>query len=212
MRLRNQDVDLPGLNLAQAIETRLLGHRDDVLPPPSGGEDPADLFVDLAEKDPDWKASLQAAVAALLSNWIGPPTVEVGHRWDDSAKLRALGELCYLAARIGSVDAIDPLRILVEEEGATGLVAPGEDLRLRALRALVGLLGDAPDSVAHKCRHALIAALAEPRLAVSALIGLIGLWPEEANDFLRRLPATAEDADLVKVGVEMAFPNKFAQR
>jgi hypothetical protein len=58
----------------------------------------------------------------------------------------------------------------------------------------------------------LIAALAEPRLAVSALIGLIGLWPEEADDFLRRLPATAEDADLVKVGVEMAFPNKFAQR
>jgi hypothetical protein len=205
MRLRNQDLDLSELNLAQAIETRLLGLRDDVFPPPSGGEDPADLFVDLAEKDSDWKARLQVEVANLLFSW-------PGHGWDDSVRLRALGELCYLAARIGSVAAIDPIRMLVEDKRATGLVAPGEDLRLRALRALVGLLGDAPAAAAIRCRPALMAALTEPRLAVTALIGLLGLWPNEADDFHRRFPATADGADLVQVGIEMAFPNRFAQR
>ena len=137
---------------------------------------------------------------------------KVAYRWDDAARLRALGELCYLAARIESVDAIDPLRILVEDESATGLVAPGEDLRLRALRALVGLLGAAPDSTAYRCRHALIAALTAPRLAVSALIGLVGLWPGEADDFLRRLPPTAAGQDLLNIGIDMAFPKKFAQQ
>ncbi len=62
---------------------------------------------------------------------------------------------------------------------------------------------------AFEYRGLLEGALEEPRLALTALIGLIGLWPDEAVTFLRRLPPNAESGDLLQIGLELAFPRQY---
>jgi hypothetical protein len=100
---------------------------------PTNDEDPADVFVDLAAQSDVWRTAL-AAAARLLEQWVSD------FNPGDAERSAALGELCYLAARIGSIASMDPLAQLVSNRNAMDLIAPGEDLRLRALRAFVGLL------------------------------------------------------------------------
>jgi hypothetical protein len=198
MRIRNQEFDELWPNPVGPIAARLTGAPAG-LPPLSRDEDPADILVDLAEGDSRWRDSLRAAAAQLLSLWAND--FDPG----DSNRVAALGELCYLAARIGSTEALEPLRILASRTDATGLVAPGEHLRLRALRALVGLLGFAENVRANDYRETLLEALGEPPLALTALTGLVGLWPSEREDFLRRLPPNFEQGELIQIGLDLAF-------
>src|SRR5687768_8660064 len=131
MELRGQQFpfEAPPANLGDLIARRLTG-ASTILPAPIRDEDPGDIFVDLAEGSEVWRRELGAAGAKLLASWVDE------FRPSDAERLVAVGELCYVMARIGSTAALDPLRRLVSDRRATGLVAPGEDLRLRALRAL----------------------------------------------------------------------------
>ncbi|MEO7144674.1 MAG: hypothetical protein ABI165_14340, partial [Bryobacteraceae bacterium] len=59
----------------------------------------------------------------------------------DSPNVEAIGELAFLAARIGSEQSIDPISRLVEMDAlAERKMQNGESLRSRLLRALFGLL------------------------------------------------------------------------
>ena len=200
VRIRSQEIDsLP--DLMNLIKWRLTGVPT-VLPPLHRDEEPVDVFVDLAELDPRWRDDLQTAVAKLLATEVANVGLE------DPSRSHLLGELCYLAARIGSEEALDSLRSLVASERATGLIGPGEDLRLRALRAFVGLLGTAGRMQTNDDRNVLTAALAEPRLAMVALAGLIGLWPDEAETFLRVVSADIQYGELLELSIRLAFPTK----
>lgn len=206
MRLRNFEFDFPPPpNLELLLDARLRGARAEyvkILPPPGRDEDLADIFVDLAESDSAWRAALHDASTQLLSRWV--PEFQPA----DANRVQALGELCYLAARIGNTSALPYLRTLVERKDATGLLHPGEDLRLRALRALVGLLGAGGYLNPFDYRPVLTETLAEPRLTLTALVGLIGLWPAETNTFLQSLPRNFDYGELLEIGIDLAFPSK----
>ena len=201
MNLRGRELtgELTQENLESLIEQRLTGART-ILPGPVRDEDLADVFVDLAAESEQWRAALATPAATLLTRWAA------NFRTSSGPSVAAVGELCYLVARIGSTGSLDPLRKLAGDPRATGMVAPGEDLQLRALRALVGLLGATPRLRATGDRDLLMAALAEPRLAVTAAAGLIGLWPEEREVFLRTLPDVLEWGELLDVAIRTAFP------
>ena len=86
------------------------------------------------------------------------------------------------------------------------MLHPGEDLRLRALRALVGLLGADSNIQVIEYRPVLTEALSEPRLALTALVGLIGLWPEDTETFLQNLPTNMDQGELLEIGLDLVFP------
>jgi hypothetical protein len=50
----------------------------------------------------------------------------------------------------------------------------------------------------------LMGLLGEPRLAVVALIGLVGVWPEERNSFEDLLSPSAQGGELLSLGTELA--------
>ena len=200
MDLRGQEFpfEAPPANLGDLIAGRLRGTRT-ILPAPTRDEDPGDIFVDLAERSEVWRRELGTAGAGLLARWVDDLSPS------DAGQVAAVGELCYVMARIGSRAALDPLRRLVSDKRATGLVAPGEDLRLRALRALVGLLAAEHPGDQRAYRDVLIDALGEPRLALTSATGLIGLWPEDRDTFLKMLPYNVEHSELLNVAIEIAF-------
>jgi hypothetical protein len=74
------------------------------------------------------------------------------------------------------------------------------------LRALVGLLGTAGDVQVTEYRDVLTEALAEPRLTLTALVGLIGIWPAETETFLQSLPPNFDHGELLDIGLELVFP------
>jgi hypothetical protein len=195
VRLRGRElpIDVPPPDVASLVAAHLRG-KGTILPPASGDENPADIFVDLATLSGAWRSVLQSEAASVLRAWVA----DLGG--NDPAFVAAVGELCYLVARIGSPAALEPLQRLVENPRATGLVAPGEDLRLRSLRALVGLLGAGAAGNPGDYRPLLEQTLTEPGLAVTAAVGLIALWPGERAAFLRRLPSSL-DVELVDVGL-----------
>jgi hypothetical protein len=204
MKRRNFEFDFPPANLEILIDARLRDARGEYasqLPPPAHDEDPADIFVDLAESDMAWRESLRTASTQLLSRWVGE------FQQPDPVRVRALGELCYLVARIGNTAAMPQLEMLVSRKESTALLHPGEDLRLRALRALVGLMGSNA-ALAFQYRPVLTQSLADPKLALTALVGLIGVWPDETDTFLQQLPRNFDHGELLEVGIDLVFPAK----
>ena len=201
MNIRGQEITLEPSGLEQVIQARLTGGPTN-LPAAAPEEDPVDIFVDLAELDKSWKDQLRTAVAKLLSAQVKE------YKPEESSKTTFLGELCYLAARIGSTEALEPLKVLVGNIRATGLVSPGEDLRLRALRSYVGLLGASANPQGVVDAKLLTNSLTEPRLAMVALVGLIGIWPDQAEEYLKQFPADAQHGELLELSINLAFPSK----
>jgi hypothetical protein len=202
MRVRNFEFEFPPPNLEALIDARLNGFRvpnGNQLPPPAQDEDPADIFVDLAESDTAWREAGRTASTQLLSRWVAE------FERPDPDRVEALGELCYLVARIGNTGAMPQLEMLVTRKESTALLHPGEDLRLRALRALVGLMGSGQGPFP-QYRPVLTQSLADPKLALTALVGLIGVWPDEIDTFLRQLPGNFDHGELLQVGLDLVFP------
>ena len=205
MVLRNFEITDRPREIDALVEARLrgdIGGYAGQLPPLGRDEDPADIFIDLAHTSDSWMEALQATTPGLMATWL--------EQFQPAGEnlAQALGELCYLAARVWITNCLPQLAALARRPDATVLQRPGEDLQLRALRSLVGLLEEAGDR-AFEYRGLLEGALEEPRLALTALIGLIGVWPDEAVTFLRRLPPNADSGDLLQIGLELAFPRRY---
>lgn len=106
---------------------------------------------------------------------------------------------------------------LAANRRGTAFVAPGEDLRPRALRSYVGLLSLVRNQPPVDYEDILTAALDEPRLIVIALTGLIGmsfrLPPNQAQEYVdslrKRVPPNAPHLELLDVSIELAFPREF---
>jgi hypothetical protein len=216
LRIRTQEIELPP-DLIDLIRARLTSGTDR-LPALHHDETPVDIFVDLASLYEDWRRELLRAVPELLSK-------EIENVSPEPVQTYFLGELCYLAARIGCLDALPMLRALVADERAVGSLRETETLRLRALRSMVGLLGayardTAPvvylkESLDYRVpdiwvpyRATMFYALSDPSLAVVALTGLIGLWPRERAFFLRSTPADIEGGEYLEIALKLAFPRR----
>lgn len=216
------------VDLIELIRARLISGRSG-LPALHRDEAPVDIFVDLADLYEDWRRELLRAIPNLLSNAV-PEFLNKESKENSPAETYFLGELCYLAARINCLDALDMLRALAANERATGLVSATETLRLRALRSMVGLLNafasttpcviyqkkNSADEISTyrvpeawvPYRRTLFEALNDPRLAVVALAGLIGLWPRERAFFLRSAPAEIEGGEFLEIALNLAFPRR----
>jgi len=172
--------------------------RPELLPALSRDEEPADIFVDLVEHNPQSSLAslLRQACQILLTEMAGRPHLTYSSQ---------TGELCYLAARIGSLESVPALRTLVEHhEAPLAMVQTGENLRVRALRCLVGLLGSAPAS-RDEFQGFFERFLTEPGCELVALTGLLGLWPESRSEILSRLPAGFHlDETLLKASLTVA--------
>jgi hypothetical protein len=215
---RNRDFGEPprAEKLQDLLLSRLLGHPTD-LPALHHDEEPFDIFVDLAERDEDWRASLRSAVAKVLEMESRPDFGRQHFVSRGDAGTQLMGNLCYLAARIGSTEAIPMVGALAANRRGTAFVAPGEDLRPRALRSYVGLLSLVRNQPPVDYEDILTAALDEPRLIVIALTGLIGmsfrLPPNQAQEYVdslrKRVPPNAPHLELLDVSIELAFPREF---
>jgi hypothetical protein len=113
---------------------------------------------------------------------------------------RIVGEICSLSAVLDAEQAIKPLIVLVANTDLSNVrLSDDEDLRLRALRSLVGLLG-AHRSVedAGELQTVLESLLGDKRYELLALAALVGLSPERRSELLARTAITdASELDLI---------------
>src|SRR4051812_1886947 len=104
MMIRSQETDWPS-DWMNEIELRLSGESSEVLPRTTRDEDPSDIFLDIAALYPDTVEPMRAGVTQLLSK------LSKATELSRAARARMLGELCYLAARIGAREALPSLRM-----------------------------------------------------------------------------------------------------
>jgi hypothetical protein len=189
-------VDLPRL-----IWRRLCGEPT-VLPPMTRDEDPADVFVDaVVAADGRYEAS---DVAESLRHASSHALRRFGLHKD--SPVGPLGELIYLCGRIDAVQAIECLTALLQREDSrvNNEVQPGETLRQRALRSLVGLLAAERRSERQVDRSMQVTLLKRLQdvsgCEVLAATGLIGLGHKVSRD----LPRDQVDINLSVAG----FPNR----
>jgi hypothetical protein len=159
------------------VERRLLRLPADPLPALERDEEPSDIFVDsfhwLAEKRRVEWTVLQDACGGLAERWSG----------GEAARIRArpefLGELFYLCARVAATAAMPSIaNTLRREDLGPVLIASGEELKLRALRSLVGLLHVVSADVRNAYQPLLRAALREPQNRAVVVTAFLAYWPD----------------------------------
>lgn len=164
------------------------------LPPLARDEDPADIFIDSCE----WLREKGSTVIQLQE-----ACKIVANRWSSQTEFRwqpePLGELLYLCGRIGVQGAIDAIAKVLNRNDLVGLTLPGgEDLQLRALRSLCGLLVHSKLDERESYRSLLERALDNPQHLRMALSALVAFWPGAREGFLSRVKGSVDDADLTK--------------
>ncbi len=126
-------VGLDTQRLANVVWNRLVGNpRHDPLHRVGRGEEPIDVFVDLAlSEGPRFAGRLRQACAELILR-----------EAETRENIDALGELAALCAAAGSAASTPALRRLaLRPDSGSLMLWNGESLRARALRALAGLVG-----------------------------------------------------------------------
>jgi hypothetical protein len=192
-------------HLASLIVRRLEGGIIAELPGVVRDEEPRSVFIELAAVNPQLCESLQRAVVQLLDHIASQSVFE---------KPNVAGEICCLCTLLDASRGIDPLAKLVSrDDTALALLPDGEDLRLRALRSLVGLLGDRhatqPEaSLATVFEHL----LGDPKCGLLSLTALVGLWPERRSEFVRRSLLSPSDESRLDISLRWAgFISEAAQ-
>lgn len=164
--------------LADLIVKRLEGHFIRDLPGPVRDEEPRAIFVEIAKagSNPQLAENLRRAVADLLRAMSS----------QELSRSQVIGDVCYLCTALGASDAINPLATLVSrDDTALAHLKDCEDLRLRALRSLVGLLGwHQPSDPDPQLEHLFERLLHDPKYELLSLTALVGLWPERRIEFI----------------------------
>jgi hypothetical protein len=182
--------------LENVVERRVSRLPVTPLPPLHRDEDPSDILVDTYYwLDSNWGKTwdnLRHASSAVTRRWVDADAARIRMRPEP------LGELLYLCARIGAVEAMPSIEKVIDRPDLDPVILPGgEDLKLRALRSLSGLLVHVSES--HRALHRRVF---EQRLQVRqhqlmALTGLLAFWPddrERAFELLRRTGTTDIDS------------------
>ena len=190
--------------VSQVIIARLARQRDleRGLPPPERDEDVTAIFIDVIRwtNNIGFADKLRFCCVEALRQVSFEPTPSPG----------LLGNLCYLAAAMRAVEALDVLpRIVTSNRSEEMLLRDGEPVRSRALRALIGLLAVEPARSYQTERSFDLGKLfgnllTEPQYQILALTGLIGLWPNRRQEFINKLPGGQVDLRRLNVSLELA--------
>lgn len=176
--------------LACVIVRRLGGKAVEQLPPMARDEEPRSIFIEIARFQPKLRETLRGALVQLLR--------QAAYREIEDPLI--VGEICTLSAVLDAEQAMCPLVVLISNGDLSNVrLSDHEDLRLRALRSLVGLLG-AHRSVedAGELRTAMESLLGDKRYELLALAALVGLWPERRPELLGRAALTdVSELDLI---------------
>jgi hypothetical protein len=185
-------------------EDRLQRYPVPSLPALSRDEDPADILIAsfhwLRDHGTEWKA-LQTACSRLSERWSG---------YEAQILRKApepLGELHYLCARIGARGSVPGIAHVVGREDLRRVPLPGgEDLQLRALRSLTGLLVSGSEAEQKAHRPVLIRALDVPEHRLTGLTALVAFWPLERHAFLGSLASRkVPDLDVLEKQLDRAL-------
>ena len=169
--------------LENVVRARLFREPVEDLPRLGRDEDPADILVDLAEwvreRDYEW-TPLSDACARLAETWADPNWV-----WTSP---EPLGELHYLCARIGAVKARHGIARVIQRADLRGILLPGgEDLHLRALRSLAGLLAHVARDEREEFLPLFTEALDVPQHLPIALTALVAFDPDGRDEYVARI-------------------------
>ena len=170
--------------LQRIVSARLAGSPVEELPRRGRDEDPADIFIDIAgwlrEQKRPWP-QLAEACARLAQEWAEINATQVRVRPEP------LGELHFLCARIGAVEAREGIARVVTRPDLRGiLLQSGEGLQLRALRCLAGLLALVPPDERQRFLGLFIEALAVPNQLPAALTALLAFDPDQRLSHFER--------------------------
>lgn len=179
-------VDLDDETLQNIVRARLFRESVEELPRLGRDEDPADILVDLAEwlreRDYAWP-QLTDACARLAE--ASPDAYRV------RARPGPLGELHYLCARIGAVKARHGIAQVIRRADLRGILLPaGEDLQLRALRCLTGLLAQITRDEREEFLPLFTEALEVPQHLPIALTALVAFDPDGRDGYVARVGET----------------------
>jgi hypothetical protein len=175
-------VELSVEDLGEIVHARLLREPVAELPRLGRDEDPADVLIDitewLRERERAWTQITEVCV--LLANV-----------WADVYQVRIrpepVGELHYLCARIGAVEARQGIARVIRREDLRGILLPaGEDLQLRALRCLAGLLARVSRDERKEFLPLFIEAIEVPQHLPIALTALVAFDPDGRDVYLAR--------------------------
>jgi hypothetical protein len=176
--------------LACVIIRRLGGEAVEQLPPVARDEQPRSIFIEIARSKPKLRETLRTALVHLLRH-------AADREIEDPL---IVGEICSLSAVLDAEQAVKPLIVLVASSDLSNVrLSEDEDLRLRALRSLVGLLG-AHRSLedAGELERVLESLLGDKRYELLALAALVGLCPERRSELLGRAAVTdVSELDLI---------------
>jgi hypothetical protein len=188
-------LDVP--QIADAIWIRLTGDAEEFgLPALSPQEERIEIFVQVYEYGNNGQVSrrLHRACAFLLdlhkNEASAPENASRSRQW-------ALGEVCYLSARIQSFDALAPLLEMAQMSRRE--IRENNSLLVRVLGCSVGLLGSLKDIAPHYVKQA--TEVFEECLDIEdcrllALTGLVGLWPERRDEYLGRVSVDEQELNV----------------
>jgi hypothetical protein len=175
--------ELNSERLERIVRARLLGGSvGDELPRLGRDEDPADVLIDLAEwlrdRDREWM-QLTEVCARLADAWAEEEVSAVRNRPEP------LGELHYLCARIGAVGARNGIARVVRRGDLRGVLLPaGEDLQLRGLRCLAGLLARVSRGEREAFLPLFNEAIEVPQHLPLALTALLAFDPDHRDEYV----------------------------
>jgi len=175
--------ELDSDRLERVVQARLVGGAvGDELPRLGRDEDRADVLIDLAEwlreRDREWMQLLEVC-ARLADAWADAEVNAVRDRPE------TLGELHYLCARVGAVEARKGIARVVRREDLRGVLLPaGEGLQLRALRCLAGLLARVSRGEREEFLPLFVEAIEVPQHLPLALTALVAFDPDNRDEYL----------------------------
>lgn len=168
--------------LEDVVRARLLRDPVEELPTLGRDEDPADVLIELTE----WFRERDRAWTQLLE-----VCVRVADAWAAVFEARTrpepVGELHYLCARIGAVDARRGIARVIRRDDLRGVLLPGgEGLQQRSLRCLAGLLARVPRGQREEYLQDFRAALEVPQHVPIGLTALAAFDPERRERYISR--------------------------
>lgn len=186
-------------DLADVIVRRLEGQLLPQLPGVGRDEEARSIFVELADfaGTPELHENLRGAVVQLIDIIANQSAFE---------NPQIAGDVCFLCASLDAPRAIGPLARMVSRDDLTSVFLPdGEDLRLRALRTLVALLAlHKPSQGGEYLISVLEYTLGDPRYKILSLTALLGVWPEQREEFLKLAPLNPDDESRLNLSLQWA--------
>jgi hypothetical protein len=168
--------------LDRIVRARILLLQTEELPKPGRDEDPTDVFIDLADwlrrRDLRW-TRLDEVCARLADEWAGVIELRTEPQY--------VGELHFLCARVGAVDARRGIARVIRRDDLRGVLLPsGEGLQQRSLRCLAGLLALVSPGQREEYLGDFAEALAVPQHLPIALTALAAFDPERREGYIAR--------------------------